>query len=125
MLKLMMCVKRRPDLTRREFADYWQDHHGALVRMHQDVLHIRRYVQTLTLDDALTQESLRVSRSALKAEFDGCAELWWDSLADHLATRKTPQGVEALQALMVDERRFVDVSRSQLWYGTERLIIPD
>lgn len=124
MLKLMMCVKRRSDLTHREFSDYWQDHHGALVRAHQDALHIRRYVQTLTLDDALTQESLRVSRSALKTEFDGCAELWWDDLADHLTARTTPQGAAALQALMEDERRFVDVSRSQLWYGTERLIIP-
>lgn len=78
----------------------------------------------LTLDDSLAQEALRAGRVALKTEFDGCAELWWDNLADHLAARNTPQGVAALQALMEDERRFVDVSCSQLWYGTERLIIP-
>lgn len=125
MLKLTMHVKRLPHLTREEFDIYWSDHHGPLVRSHQKILRIRRYVQTSPLGDHLAQEAIRASRSALEADFDGCAELWWDSLEDHAAARKTDEGAAALRELMDDERKFVDLSRSQLWYGTERQIIPE
>ncbi len=62
-------------------------------------------------------------RGALPVAFDGCAELWWDSLEAHLASRKTEAGQRALLTLIDDENRFVDISRSQLWYGYERTII--
>lgn len=123
MLKLTMCVRRLPRLTRQEFDGYWLDHHGPLVRTHQDALRIRRYVQTLAMDNPAAQEALQVHRDALEFEFDGCAELWWDSLDDHVAARKTSEGVAALRDLLEDERRFVDLTHSQLWYGTERQII--
>ncbi len=58
------------------------------------------------------------------AEFDGCAELWWDSMDDHAAGRTIKDGMDALRELLDDERKFVDHSNSQLWYGTERQIIP-
>jgi len=59
----------------------------------------------------------------LQDVFDGCAELWWDSLDTHLAVRKTTEGKGALQALIADEMTFVDLEKSQLWYGEERSII--
>ena len=125
MLKLTMCVKRLPHLTREEFDTYWRDHHGPLVRSHQKVLRIRRYVQTSLLDNHLAQEAIRASRGTLEVDFDGCAELWWNSLEDHAAARKTNEGAAILRELIDDERKFVDLSRSQLWYGTERQIIPE
>lgn len=69
--------------------------------------------------------AIQASRGTQAVDFDGCAELWWDSLDAHLAARKTPEGAKALQLLIEDERRFVDLGRSQLWYGTERSIIPE
>ena len=125
MLKLTMCVRRLPHLTRQAFDAYWLNHHGPLVRSHKDALRIRRYVQTLTIDDPIAQERIRAGRDALKVEFDGYAELWWDSLDDHIAARKTPEGDAALRELLEDERRFVDLPCSQLWYGTERQVIPE
>ncbi len=125
MLKLTMCVRRLPHLTREEFDAYWRDRHGPLVRSHMNVLRIRRYVQTLALDDPPAQEAIRASRDAPQAEFDGCAELWWDSMDDHAAGRTTKEGADALRELLDDERKFVDHSSSQLWYGTERQIIPE
>jgi uncharacterized protein (TIGR02118 family) len=124
MLKLVMCVKRLPQLTREQFDLHWRDRHGPLVRSHMEVLRIRRYVQTLALDDPLAQDSIRASRGALKAEFDGCAELWWDSSDELAAARETAEGRAALRQLLDDERRFLDLPRSQLWWGVERQIIP-
>jgi uncharacterized protein (TIGR02118 family) len=125
MLKLTMCVSRLPRLSHEQFDAYWRDHHGPLVRSHQQILRIRRYVQTSPLADATAQEAIRASRGMLNADFDGYAELWWDSFEDHAAARTTAEGAAVLRALIEDERKFVDFSRSQARYGTERQIIPD
>ncbi|WP_315834468.1 EthD domain-containing protein [Bradyrhizobium prioriisuperbiae] len=125
MLKLTILVKRRADLTQAQFDAHWRDRHGPLVRSHQDSLRIRRYVQTVPLDNPAAQAAIQASRGSMAADFDGCAELWWDSLEEAAAARATPEGVRALQALIEDERRFVDLSQSVLWYGTERQVIPD
>ncbi|MCJ9430087.1 EthD domain-containing protein [Kordiimonas marina] len=124
MLKLTMLVRRAPQLSHMEFDHHWRTTHAALVREHAEVLHIRRYIQTAPLENAGLQEALRAGRGALPADYDGCAELWWDSLEDHRAARETPEGLAALQALIADEKQFVDLTRSHLWYGTEREIVP-
>lgn len=125
MLKLTILVKRRADLTQAQFDAHWRDLHGPLVRSHQDSLRIRRYVQTVPLDNPAAQAAIQTSRGSAAAEFDGCAELWWDSLEEAATARATPEGVRALQALIEDERRFIDLSQSVLWYGTERQMIPE
>jgi hypothetical protein len=67
-------------------------------------------------------DALRASRDALEP-FDGVAELWWDDL-DALATASSsPEGIAAGQALLDDERRFIDLARSSLWLGEEVEII--
>jgi uncharacterized protein (TIGR02118 family) len=124
MIKLIFCVRRLPHLTREAFDAYWRDRHGPLVRSHAAALRIKRYVQTSTLDDPAMQERARASRDLLPAEFDGVAELWWESRAVLAAVRKTPEGAAALAALLEDERRFIDLKHSQMWYGAEREIFP-
>lgn len=123
MLKLIMCVKRQPQLTREEFDEYWLNHHGPLVNSLAKTLGIRQYIQTIPYANIAAQDALRAGRGTLPVNYDGCAELWWDDLASHLSARKTPQGLEALALLIEDERRFVDLSLSQMWYGEERTIV--
>ena len=125
MLKVMYCVRRRPDLTREEFDRYWIEHHAPLVRAQQDALGIRRYVQTVPLANPEAQRRLQASRGAEAVDFDGCAELWYDDMETHLAVRTTPEGLRAVQLLIEDERRFIDLGRAQLWYATERTIISE
>ncbi|WDS35499.1 EthD domain-containing protein [Pseudoxanthomonas sp.] len=123
MLKLNMWIRRRDGLDVAQFQRYWRDHHGPLVRGYSALLGIRRYVQTVPLAQPGPQQALRDSRGALPADFDGCAELWWDDMESHLAARLTREGAAALQALVEDEARFVDLSRSLLWYGSEYEVI--
>jgi len=123
MLKLIMCVRRRPELTREQFDSHWRDRHAPLVRQHSTVLGIRKYIQTIPLPNPVAQTALQNGRGTEPVDFDGCAELWWDDLESHLAARKTQEGLRALQELIEDERRFVDLARSQLWYGQERKVL--
>lgn len=123
MLKLVMCVKRRPHLTREEFDHYWRNNHASLVIKYSKLLGIRRYIQTAPLADAAAQHALQHTRNSDPVDFDGCAELWWDDLESHLAARKTEEGLKALRELIEDESKFVDLEHSQLWYGEERYVI--
>jgi uncharacterized protein (TIGR02118 family) len=120
-VKLVFCVRRLPHLTPEAFHRYWHDTHGPLVRSHASQLRIRRYVQLHTLDSPVNA-MLQQSRGAPDA-FDGIAELWWESADDLVAATATDAGRVAAQALLDDERRFIDLRRSPLWIGEEHAII--
>jgi len=121
MIKLSFCLRRLPKLSREEFQKYWFETHGPLVRKHADALRIRRYVQTHTLlGDAA--DSLRASRGGPPG-YDGVAELWWASEKDVAAALATPAGVEAGRVLLEDERKFIDLANSPLFWAREREVI--
>jgi hypothetical protein len=67
-------------------------------------------------------DTIRASREAPEG-YDGVAELWWDSLEDIAAATATPAGVEAGRELLEDERKFIDLKRSPLFFGIERPVI--
>ena len=121
MIKLVFCLHRLPHLSREEFQRYWYEQHAPLVRSHSATLGIRRYVQTHTLDSPLN-DVLQASRGGPEA-YDGVAELWWDSAEALAAATATPEGQVAGQALLADERTFIDLARSPLFVAVERPII--
>ena len=116
-MKLVFCLRRLPHLSRAEFQRDWLEQHGPLVRSHAATLGIRRYVQTHTDDLPLT-DALRATRGAPEP-YDGVAELWWDSVDAFAAAVSTREGMAASQALLEDERRFIDHTRSPLFLATE------
>jgi uncharacterized protein (TIGR02118 family) len=120
MVKLVFCVRRRPELTREECQRYWRENHAPLVRRHAEVLGIRRYVQTHTLDTP-ANAMLQASRGGPEG-FDGVAELWWDSLDDLALASSTPEGLAAGAELLEDERKFIDLANSPLWLAEEHEI---
>lgn len=122
MIKLVFSLRRRPDMTREQFQDYWRDHHAPLVARHAEALQIRRYVQT----HARSSEFAAAQSAARGGEpdaYDGQAELWWDSLDDVIAAASTPAGQRAAIELLEDERRFIDLGRSPLWIGEEDVVV--
>ena len=121
MVKLVFCVRRRPELSREECQRYWRENHAPLVRRHAEVLRIRRYVQTHTLDTP-ANEMLQLSRGGPEG-YDGVAELWWDSLDDLVAASTTPEGIAAGVELLEDERTFIDLANSPLWLAEEHEIV--
>jgi uncharacterized protein (TIGR02118 family) len=121
MIKLSFCLVRLPHLTREAFQAYWLRTHAPLVASVAAELQIRRYVQTHSLP-AEAQRGLRASRDAPQ-EFDGVAELWFDSLEAMAANGARPQAQAAAALLLEDERRFIDLPKSPLWFSQEHVII--
>ena len=121
MIKLVYCLRRLPHLSREEFQRYWLETHGPLVRSRAQALRIRRYVQVHTLEGSIN-DALRQNRGALEA-YDGVAELWWESVEEFAAATASPEGRKAVEELLEDERRFIDMERSALWVAQEHAIV--
>jgi uncharacterized protein (TIGR02118 family) len=123
-IKLVFTIRRRPGMSREEFQHYWREHHAPLVRRHAETLRIRRYVQTHARETEL-DEALATSRENEPDQYDGVAELWWDSVEDLMAAYSSEAGQAAGAELLEDERRFIDLPRSALWLGEEHVVIDE
>ncbi len=120
MIKLTYCMHRLPQLTHQEFVDYWYERHAPVMRRHQEILRVKRYVQ---LCAAQTELNLRVARfRGGPPAFDGIAEVWYDSWEAFSAAAIDPAAQGALGELLQDERRFVDLDRSPVWVNEIREI---
>lgn len=121
MIKLSFCLHRLPQLTHEAFQRYWFQTHAPLVARHREVLRISRYVQMHAATTELN-EIIRAGRSGPEM-YDGVAELWWESFDDLATATQSPEGQAASLALLEDERKFIDLARSPLFFGEERTIV--
>lgn len=121
MIKLTFCLVRLPHLTREAFQTYWHGTHAPLVASVAETLRIRRYVQLHSLP-VEASAGIRASREA-PPEFDGVAELWFDSLEALVENGRRPEAQKAGAMLLEDEKRFIDLPKSPLWWGQERVVV--
>jgi uncharacterized protein (TIGR02118 family) len=123
MIKVVFCLRRLPTLSSAEFYRYWLENHGPLVRSHADALRIRRYTQGHTFSDPRTDPAIQ-ARGCQASPIDGVAEVYWDSVEDLLEAAGAPEGRAAGRELLEDERRFIDLSNSSMFYVHEHEIVP-
>lgn len=117
MIKFVMCITRRPDLSREEFLDYWKNKHGPFFMENADAMNAKKYVQSCTIDTPLN-EGLRDSRGMMP-EFDGVAEVWFESEEDLMAGMSSPKGQKLGAELLEDEGNFIDHSKSSAFIVKE------
>jgi uncharacterized protein (TIGR02118 family) len=92
MIKLVYCIRKKPGLSDEEFFTYWGDVHGPIGAR---IPGIRKLVQS---------HAVAVPGDVREPDFDGVAELWFDSIEALLAARKSPQW----RASTEDEANFID-----------------
>ena len=117
MIKMTFCVRKREDISHEAFYDYWLNQHGPLVTSHRETLRIHSYQQSHSCLPELGQQLL--DHRGMPENYDGIAELWWESEADLMAALAQ---TEANQALLEDEARFIDHARSTIQLVQEHKI---
>lgn len=122
MIKLTFCLKRLPGLSREEFQTYWRETHAPLVQRHARVLGIARYVQSHSLPEGAAA-ALAQARGSAGQDYDGVAELWWDSKENFAGPGLTAEGRAAGQELLEDEARFIDLPNSPIFLVEERKFV--
>jgi uncharacterized protein (TIGR02118 family) len=107
-IKLIVAIKRNPDMSPAEFHRYWRTVHAEKVRaLAATGRYIRRYTQAHTLDSEYF---------AGEPSYDGTAELWFDSVADKDAFYSDP---EYLAKVRPDEGVFADMTNTRFFVTRE------
>ena len=107
MVKLVVCVKRKPGMGVDEFHAYWRTQHGNLIKGIPGLRkYIRKYVQSHTTPQAYESNA---------APFDGIAELWFD---DYAAVDAFLADSDYLAHVRPDELKFTD-HPNLVWFVTE------
>ena len=117
MIKFVMCITRNPAMSREEFKAYWMNKHGPFFMGNADAMGAKRYVQSHTLDTPLN-EGLRSSRGMLP-EYDGVAEVWFESEKALMEGMSSPEGQKLAAELLEDEGNFIDHSKSSAFVVEE------
>ena len=117
MIKFVMCITRHPDMTREEFQDYWMNKHGPFFMGNASAMRAKKYVQSHTLDTPLN-DGLRSSRG-MRPEYDGVAEVWFESEEELMEGMSSPEGQKLGAALLEDEGNFIDHSKSSAFIVKE------
>jgi uncharacterized protein (TIGR02118 family) len=120
MIKLVMCLHRNPNLTREQFLYYWLNKHGPFFQENAAAMRAKKYVQSHTLESPLNK-SMRESRG-MQPEFDGVAEVWFDSEQDLMEAMSSPEGQKLGRDLLEDEKNFIDHSRSSAFIVREHTL---
>ena len=104
-------------MTREEFKDYWMNKHGPFFMSNADTMGAIKYVQSHTVQTPLN-DGLKASREMLP-EYDGVAEVWFESEEALIAGMSSPEGQKLGAALLEDEGNFVDHSKSSAFIVQE------
>lgn len=103
MIKQIVFLKKRPDLTMAQFMDYYETQHSQLARklgakpsLPNAQRYVRRYV---------TPQPNPLTGEVLDPGYDCIMEIWWNSREDFEAAMKGLANPEFLQARMEDERK--------------------
>jgi EthD domain len=124
MVDIVFLLRRKPEMHVEEFHRYWREDHGPLVASQADALGIKRYVQLHTVDTPLN-EVVRASRGCEPMHFDGVALVSFESLDALADSVSTPGGAAGSEALITDERRFLDLERCVVWFADHHAVIGD
>ncbi len=120
MIKLVYIIRKRDDVSDKEFHDYWLTKHGPLVASVAKAIRARKCIQSHTI---LPEMAASMSASRKMAPiYEGLTEVWWDSVEDLTAGGSTPEGQEAGRSLLQDEAKFVDIARSTAFFTEEHRI---
>ena len=103
MVKIVLLLHRRADLSIDEFRRYWHENHRPLV---ERIPGLRR----LVLNDVLA------APNEMPTVCDGIAEDWFDSVESMQAAFASPEA----QAVSADVVNFLDLSRFQMLMVTEQ-----
>lgn len=122
MIKLVYCLRRRPDIDRAAFQHYWLTTHAPLVEAAAEALGVVRYVQSHTIDTGLAA-AVANSRGCTVDAYDGVAELWWEDEAALTEAMGSPDGQQAGATLLEDEGRFIDFAGSAIFFTREDVIV--
>ena len=123
MIRLNYYVRRKPRMPVEEFQHRWKVSHGPLWAKFADALGVRRYVQVPDQPDHPIGQGYREGYKVTGEPYDGVSVACWAEIAVLEQALASADGRNAWNAILEDEREFIDHSRSMLSFGTDHPVI--
>ncbi|MET0546960.1 MAG: EthD domain-containing protein [Caulobacterales bacterium] len=120
MIKMVVEVWKRPDMTDEQFSRRWLVEHGALVKKHAKAMGFVKYIQSHKVPSPAI-DAFAEGRGWKQAP-DGLTEVWWESMDSMNAAMGSPAGQAASAALEIDEKEFVDARKLSAFLAVEEVI---
>jgi uncharacterized protein (TIGR02118 family) len=108
MIKTIVLIKRKPELSREEFVKHYEEVHAPLALKHLPM--IKRYVRNHVVDVAGIEGP----------DFDCATELWFDTLEDAARVIEFVQS-DAGQVIRDDEQKFLDGDKTVSFLVDEKV----
>lgn len=112
MVKLIGLLKKKADLTREQFIDYYENKHvpliSSLVPMGHD--YRRSYTEKMRVNGQESDDAF---------EYDVVTELWFERDEDYSAFASAMRDPEIFKQVVADEENFLDRSASRILMSTE------
>ena len=121
MIDVVLCIRRRGDISEEEFHRYWREDHAKLVASYAELLGMISYVQHHTATTGL-EPIVQEARGCPAEVYDGIAVIGFESLDDMAAKGAEPAALAAAEEMAADERRFIDHANSRIWF-TEHYVV--
>lgn len=116
MIKLMQCIRRKPQLSVAEFRHHWDRYTEAWLELakHSEA---KRMVTSIGLDiDQNT--SIQLARGT-RERFDGVLEIWWAS-GEHVdRCIQNPALQDKLASMRRHQEEFIDLASSSIFFASE------
>jgi uncharacterized protein (TIGR02118 family) len=119
MIKMIAMVKRHPSLSRAEFLDYWLNKHAPLVKSVPSFWqYIRGYRQNHTIQNFAFYDGAEI-----EGGYDGCGEMWFDSIEDLQKATSDPAYMEIIRP---DELKLFDNPATvPMILAVEHIMLPE
>lgn len=111
--KILLFMKRRPDITVAEFRDYYENHHAPLAESYSAGVsrYLRRYIEPQPHPETGPVE---------EPQFDVITELWFDDEKVFKSTLKYVTTTVMPEEIVADEKNLFDRSSFRIATVVER-----
>ena len=116
MIKFVQCVRRKPGLSKQEFADHFSAY-GKQVKAIAAASNGHRCVLSRSL--AVEQNLDIIQERGTKAPYDGMVEVWWERGNDVVAFLDSGSGDGVINELRKSQEAFMDLPNCTFFFASE------
>lgn len=123
LVKMVVQVWKKPDMTTEAFQTRWREGHGDLVRENARAMGFLRYVQSYPVPSP--EIAAFADARGWRGAPDGLTEVWWDSEAAMIETFKSDETARASTILAEDEVKFIHPPKINAFLAREHVVFDD
>jgi len=119
MITLNLLVRRKADVSAEKFREFWMGEHADRVCTLSAKLGIRRYTKCETQHDDEVNLALQNMYGTSSDAYDFVDQMVINDIEDFRAGLNDPETTSAVQSLYEISARFMEQSRSDLWFSAD------